>query len=113
MKTLCAHVRTCESTHVRAFVGWLSNSGVWPQYPESRGLCLPHLLRCQAMVQEESLRERLNEAQAAQIERLRREMRGLDRKLAAGQRWEVAHDEWAAWERATEKFVGRRGLIPP
>ena len=107
------HLRACETAHVQAFVGWLSDRVVWPQYAESRGLCMPHLLRCQALVQDQSLRERLNQAQAAQIERLQREMRALPRKLAAGQRWEVSRDEWVAWERVTEKFVGRRGLFPP
>jgi hypothetical protein len=76
-------------------------------------LCLPHLLCSQALVQDQSLRDRLNQAQAAQIERLQCETRELARKLAAGQRWEVARDEWVAWERATEKFVGRKGLAPP
>jgi hypothetical protein len=110
---LCARLRTCETTHVRAFLGWLSDGVAWPQYAESRGFCLPHLLRCQALVQDQSLREQLNRAQAAQTERLQREMRELARKLAAGRRREVSRDEWVAWARATEKFVGRRGLAPP
>jgi hypothetical protein len=38
-------------------------------------------------------------------------MRGLVRKLKGGQRWEATRDEWAAYERATEKFVGRSGLV--
>jgi hypothetical protein len=110
---LCARLRACETAHLRALVGWLSDRAAWPHYAESRGLCLPHFLRCQALVQDLSLREQLCQAQAVQIERLQREMRQLARKLAAGQRWEVSRNEWVAWERATEKFVGRRGLAPP
>ena len=53
-----------------------------------------------------SLRDRLSQAQAAQIERLQCEMRALVQKLASEQRWEVSRDEWVAYERATEKFVG-------
>jgi hypothetical protein len=61
---------------------------------------------------DEVFQERLTEAQVAQIERLRGEMRGLVRKLEWGQRWEATRGEWAAYERATEKFVGRSGLSP-
>src|ERR1035441_1400494 len=78
---LCAHVRACESAHVRSFVGWVSDGLAWSRYVESRGLCLPHLVRCQALVREEPLRERLNGAQIKQMERLQDEMRELVGKL--------------------------------
>ena len=109
---LCVHLQACETAHARAFVGWLSDSVAWSEYAESRGLCLPHLVRCQALVQDSSLVERLNQAQAAQIERLQGEMRECVRKFETGERWEISQDEWAAYERATEKFVGRNGLLP-
>ena len=97
---------------MREFVGWLGEKAAWAEYAESRGLCLPHLLRCGAVVEDGALRQRLAEAQAAQVERLRDEMRELVRKLEGGRRWEATRHEWAAYERATEKFVGRSGLSP-
>ena len=109
---MCARLRAFEGAHVRDFVTWLGEGAAWAEYVRSRGLCLPHLLYCRAVAEDEPLRERLVEAQAAQVERLRDEMRGLVRKLEGGQRWEATRDEWAAYERATEKFVGRSGLVP-
>ncbi len=109
---LCVRLDACETAHVRAFVAWLSESVAWSEYAESRGLCVPHLLRCQSVIQDPALRQHLHQAQAAQIERLQHEMRELVRKLAAGRRWDASRDEWLAWERATEKFVGRSGLFP-
>jgi hypothetical protein len=109
---VCARLRACEGAHVREFVGWLREGAAWAEYAQSRGLCLPHLLRCRAVAGDEVFQERLTEAQVAQIERLRGEMRGLVRKLEWGQRWEATRGEWAAYERATEKFVGRSGLSP-
>jgi hypothetical protein len=110
---VCARLRACESAHVQRFVEWVSDSGTWPEYAESRGLCLPHLVRCQALIRDPSLQERLNQAQVEQIERLQREMGALVRKLATGRRWDATRDEWAAYKRAAEKFVGRSGLLPP
>ncbi len=38
-------------------------------------------------------------------------MRALVRKLDAAERWKVTHDEWVAYERTTEKLVGRQGRL--
>jgi hypothetical protein len=110
---LCEHLREREAAHLRTFVDWLVQAGSWSEHEQSRGLCLPHLLRCQEAMADESLRRRLAQAQAAQIERLRTEMRACVRKFESGQRWEISRDESAAWERTTEKLVGRKGLLPP
>jgi hypothetical protein len=109
---VCARLRAFEGAHVRDLVTRLGDGAAWTEYVGSRGLCLPHLLYCLAVAEDKPLRERLVAAQAAQVERLRVEMRGLVRKLEGGQRWEATRDEWAAYERATEKLVGRSGLVP-
>lgn len=109
---LCIHLAACEKAHARAFVEWINKDAAWAEYAESRGLCLPHLLLCHTLVEAPALHERLDQAQAVQLQRLQEEMQELLRKLATGRRWEVTRDQWVAWERATEKFVGRRGLLP-
>jgi hypothetical protein len=109
---VCVHLRGREAAHVRTFLAWLADAQAWAEYEVSQGLCLPHSLRCQGLVQDPALRDRLSKVQVVQVERLQNGMRALVQKLAAGQRWEVSRDEWAAWERTTEKLVGRSGVFP-
>jgi len=109
---VCVHLRVREAAHVRNFLGWLADAQAWAKYEASQGLCLPHSLRCLGLVQDLALRDRLSKAQAVQIKRLQNGMGALVQKLAAGRRWDVSRDEWAAWERTTEKLVGRSGVSP-
>jgi hypothetical protein len=110
---LCEHLREREAAHLRTFVDSLAQGRSWSEYEPSRGLCLPHWLRAQATVGDESFRRRLAQVQAAQIERLQTEMRACVSKLESGRRWEISRDEWAACARTTEKLVGRKGVLPP
>ena len=110
---LCIHLARREAQHVHAFVDWLEQPSSWQAYENSRGLCLPHLLHCQPLMGNESLRRRLDHFQSAQIEHLQKEMRELVRKFESGQRWEISPDEWNACRRIIEKLVGRKGTANP
>ena len=39
---VCARLRACEATHVRAFVAWLSDSVAWAEYQPNHGACACH-----------------------------------------------------------------------
>ena len=106
---LCIHIASREAIHLRALADWLNKSIAWREFENSRGLCLPHLVRLQALIDDQMLRKQLTCAQVAQVVRLQKEMRDFVRQFDAGQRWEISHDEWKAWERAIEKLVGRKG----
>ena len=110
---LCIHLARREAQHVHAFVDWLEQPPSWQAYENSRGLCLPHLLHCQPLMGNESLRRQLDHFQSAQIEHLQKEMRELVRKFESGQRWEISPDEWDACKRMVEKLVGRKGTANP
>jgi hypothetical protein len=110
---LCIHLANCEAQHVHAFVTWLEQPPSWGRYENSRGLCLPHLLLCQPLLGNKSLRRRLDHFQAAQFGHLQLEMRELVRKFESGQRWEITPDEWFACKRVVEKLVGRKGAPFP
>ena len=110
---LCACLRNREARHLRALADWLKAPPSWPEYENSRGLCVPHLVRLQALIDDQTFHEHLARAQAAQVERLQKEMRVFVRQFEAGQRWNISHDEWKAWERVIEKLVGRKGTPYP
>jgi hypothetical protein len=110
---ICSHLATCEARQVTAFADWMRDDVAWPRYIESRGLCGPHLLRCQARIADPALRQRLLEAQTRQLVRLQAEMRTNVKKFEAGRRWDITQDEDAAWRQAIEKLVGRVGLQKP
>jgi len=111
---LCIHLIAREATHLRALADWLNEPPSWREYENSRGLCLPHLVRLQALIDDPMLRKQLTCAQVVQVGRLLKEMRDFARQFEAGQRWEISHDEWKAWERLVEKLVGRKGTpFPP
>jgi len=110
---LCAHLQGREVIHLRALANWLNEPPAWQEYENSRGLCLPHLVRLQPLIDKPMLRNQLVCTQIVQVERLRKEMRDFMRQFENGQRWEISHDEWKAWERVIEKLVGREGTPFP
>jgi Family of unknown function (DUF6062) len=110
---LCVHLEDREATHLRKFADWLNEPPAWREYENSRGLCLPHLVGLQPLIDKPALRNQLTCTQIAQVERLQKEMRDFMRQFENGQRWEISHDEWKAWERVIEKLVGRDGTPFP
>ncbi len=110
---LCIYLTRREARHIRAFVGWLEQPSYWRTYENSRGVCLPHLLCCQPLMGDKSLRRRLDDFESVQIERRQKEMRELVRKFESGQRWEISPGEWDAYKRVVEKLVGRKGTANP
>ena len=109
---LCVHLRGCETRNLASFAEWLSDLRNRQRCLDSRGLCLPHWLRCERLVADADLRAELEQAFLRQLRHLQTEMREYVRKFDGGQRWEVTPAEAHAWMRAVEKLVGRVNVRP-
>ena len=113
---LCEQMEACEARHVTDCARWFHEEAYWWQYEQSEGLCLPHLLRCLALLDGDPLYERLVRTATAQIERLQQQMREYVRKFDArhsGEQEEITHEELDAWKRTIEKLVGRTNIQWP
>jgi len=110
---LCARLASCEATHLQEFAGWLREPNALDEYERAFGLCLPHLLRCQVLIEDKAICEKLFAAQIACIERLQTQMGELARKFSAQHGALITSEEWDAWRRIIEKLVGRKNVRCP
>lgn len=110
---LCARLASCEATHLQEFAIWLREPKALDEYERAFGLCLPHLLRCEEIIEDRRIYGKMLAAQIASVQRLQMQMEEFSRKFLSTPGAPITTEEWHAWTRVVEKLVGRKNVRHP
>jgi len=108
---VCSDLKAIKTVYLKGLISLLEDNDNRKKYAESWGLCYSHLLMVLNHVRDESITEFLLETGLEQLKRVKSHGMEFMRKKNPPLRWEQTDDEKAAYFRAIEKLVGRRGTF--
>lgn len=104
----CQFLAEMEADQVGRLVDLLKSSEKQEQYPQSGGLCLPHMSVLLQQITDPQLSRIILETQIHRFEELSEDLRSFLLKRTAIQRGLLNTEEQSAWARAMVKMVGDR-----
>jgi len=106
---LCCELSKKEREYLKELLVVLTDNKYKSEYEQSRGLCMPHLMKITGYIDNDLLLDILYETEIYQLEKLKSDAADFVSKRYPPQRWKQTEDEKKSWFRAIEKIVGRSG----